>query len=125
MYMKKWLLPVLLLLSLSSAAVTPKQDTVRINTTELARKVYGYADITPVEIVIVDGKILEIKALPNEETPAYFEEVRKSRIFTRLRGMTVEEAKKVELDAISGATYSSLAVIENIRLGLEAASKKQ
>ena len=45
--------------------------------------------------------------------------VKESGLLEKLVGKTVEEAKTVELDAVSGATYSSEAVIKNIRLGLD------
>ena len=63
-------------------------------------------------------------ALPNSETPGFFQRVLESPIFTALNGKTVKEASEVKLDAVSGATYSSKAVIENIRLGLKEAAKK-
>ena len=50
--------------------------------------------------------------------------MQESTIFTALIGKTVKEASEVKLDAVSGATYSSKAVIENIRLGLKEAAKK-
>jgi len=77
-----------------------------------------------VEIHVVEGRIEKIVALPNSETPAYFQRVQESPIFTSLVGKTVKEASEVQLDAVSGATWSSKAVIENIRLGLKEAAKK-
>ena len=40
-----------------------------------------------------------------------------------LDGKTVEEASKVKLDAVTGATYSSKAIIENIQRGLDSLKK--
>ena len=34
-------------------------------------------------------------------------------------GKTVKEAKETQLDAVSGATYTSSALIQNIQVGLE------
>jgi uncharacterized protein with FMN-binding domain len=39
-------------------------------------------------------------------------------------GKKVDEAAKMQLDAVSGATYSSEAVIENLRAGLQEASRR-
>lgn len=93
-------------------------DTLKINTTELSYEVRGFNGTTPVEIDVVDGRITGIKALPNRETPRFFERVTQSGLLDKLNGKTLEEAKSIQLDAVSGATYSSNAVIENVRLGL-------
>ena len=98
-------------------------DTLKINTTDLSYEVRGFNGTTPVEIDVVDGRIVGIKALPNQETPRFFETVLQSGLLSRLNGKTIEEAKAVKLDAVSGATYSSNAIIENIRLGLEDGGK--
>ena len=95
-----------------------------MNTEKLGKEVMGYAGTTPLEIHVVDGRIDRIEALKNNETPAYFQKVLDSPIFTALKGKTVKEASEVQLDAVSGATWSSKAVIENIRLGLKQAAKK-
>ena len=100
-------------------------DTLKINTTELSYEVRGFNGTTPVEIDVVDGRITGIKALPNRETPRFFERVTQSGLLDKLNGKTLEEAKSIQLDAVSGATYSSNAVIENIRLGLEDGGEHQ
>lgn len=111
-------------LSAAADAKTPKNKSFVVNTEKLGKEVMGYAGRTPVEIHVVEGRIEKIVALPNSETPAYFQRVEESPIFTSLVGKTVKEASAVQLDAVSGATWSSKAVIENIRLGLKEAAKK-
>ncbi len=71
------------------------------------------------EISLVKGVITEIKPLPNQETPQYFQLVLDSGLLDKLIGKTVAEADTVQLDAVSGATYSSTAVIRTVRRGLE------
>jgi len=100
-----------------SAAKGP--DTLKINTTNIGAQYFGYGGPCPVEISVFQGKIAKIVALPNDETPRFFQRVLDSGLLERLNGLTVEEARTVKLDAVSGATYSSTAIIENIRLGLE------
>lgn len=95
-------------------------DTLKVNTTELGAEVIGFNGITPVEISVHKGVIAKIEALPNQETPRYFQAVLESGLLEKLVGKTVKEAKATELDAVSGATFSSEALIQNIRLGLEA-----
>lgn len=91
-----------------------------IYTGDLAKKVYGYNGPTPLNIHIEGGRITRIEALPNNETPQYFKRVT-AKIFPLYEGKTVAEAKKMHVDAVSGATYSSEAVIKNIQMGLEQA----
>lgn len=94
-------------------------DTLKVNTTELGADVMGFKGPTPVEISTVKGVITRIEALPNQESPRFFQMVVESGLLEKLVGKTVEEAKATQLDAVSGATYSSEAVIQNIRLGLD------
>lgn len=127
--MKKFYLALGILAILSGTCITSTScgtragakgaDTLKINTTNLGTDVIGFNGPTPVEISTVKGVITRIKALPNQETPGYFRMVKESGLLEKLVGKTVEEAKTVELDAVSGATYSSDAVIKNIRLGLD------
>ena len=94
-------------------------DTLKVNTTTLAKDVEGFNGPTPVEISVVKGKITRIKLLPNQETPSFLQMVIDGGLLKALDGKTVEEASKVQLDAVTGATYSSKSIIENIRRGLD------
>lgn len=98
-------------------------DTLRINTTELGAGLIGYNGPTPVEIVVYKGVITEINALPNQETPRFMKRVLDSGLLGRLDGKTLEEASQTQLDAVTGATFTSETLIENIRLGLEKAQE--
>ncbi len=122
--MKRLIILLLALVCFSAAAAPKNPKSFVVNTEKLGKEVMGYAGTTPVEIYVVDGKVDKIVALPNNETPAFFQRVLESPIFTALKGKTVKEASEVQLDAVSGATWSSKAVIENIRLGLKQAAKK-
>ena len=98
-------------------------DTLVVNTTDIARDVIGFNDRTPLEIKLVDGVIVGIKALPNKESPGYFRRVVSSAIFQAPIGKKPAEVLDMQLDAVSGATYSSEAVIENLRRGLRSVSE--
>ena len=108
--------------SCGTRAGSPKADTLRINTTQMGADILGFNGATPVEISLVKGVITEIKALPNQETPRFFQLVVDSGLLDTLVGKTVEEARAMQLDAVSGATFSSNAVIQSIRRGLESVS---
>ena len=99
-------------------------DTLVINTTDLCKDVIGYDGPTPLVIKVVNGVVASVEALPNTESPSYFERVLKGGLLKAVVGKKVDEAAQMKLDAVSGATYSSEAVIENLRAGLQKAARK-
>lgn len=98
--------------------LTPTDNGFIINTTEIGKDIIGYGGPTPVEIIVSNGKIQKITALPNKETPEFYGAIRNSDILESLDGKTLEEAINTPIDGISGATYSSKAVIGNIKAGV-------
>lgn len=94
-----------------------KDGTVVINTTEIGEDFIGHHATTPVEIRIVKGKITDIKALESDETPSYYEKA--VTILKSFIGLTVKEAAKAEVDAVSGCTMSCKALIDNVKEGLK------
>lgn len=93
-------------------------DKIIINTSAIGKGITGYAGPVPVEIYISHNRVDSIHALPNEETPGFFNRVVESDLLESWDGLSVEEAVTIEVDAVSGATYSSGAVIANVRAGL-------
>lgn len=94
-----------------------KDGTVVINTTEIGQDFIGHHATTPVEIRIFKGKITEIKALESDETPSYYEKA--VAILKSFVGLTVKEAAAAEVDAVSSATMSCNALIDNVKEGLK------
>ena len=114
-----------LFMSQKKADVITKEDGMTVvNTTTLAADVEGYAGTTPVKIYIKKNKIERIEALPNTETPKYWVRIKKS-ILDKWNGLSVSDAAKQQVDVVTGATYSSEAVIENVRRGLNYYNKKK
>ena len=99
-------------------------DTLVVNTTDLCKNVIGYDGPTPLKISVVKGVVVKVEALPNTESPSYFKLVLDSGLLQTVLGKKPAEAAKMPLDAVSGATYSSEAVIENLRAGLKEAAKE-
>ncbi len=91
--------------------------TIVINTTELTKQITGYDGTTPIKLYVKDGVIRDLVTLPNYETPEYFEDVKK-KLPKRWIGLTIEDAKSMEVDVVSGATFSSESVIENVKVAL-------
>lgn len=98
--------------------ITKKDGVYIVNTTSLTQNVQGYNGPTPLNIYIKGDKIQKIEALPNDETPSFFDRV-KTHLLNKWNGMTVKQASEAKIDAVTGATYSSNAVKENVRVGLE------
>lgn len=97
------------------AVVTHLADgAVVINTTTLGADVEGYAGAVPLEVTFKDGKITQVIALENEETPSFFDDAF-SILSKAITGMNASDSQQCEIDAVSGATYSSDAIIENVR----------
>ena len=103
----------------SDGVMTKKKGVYTIDTTTLSAEVKGYNGPTPLVITIEKDKIVKIEALANSETPRFFEHVTKNGLLEKWNGLTVDEALGTKVDAIAGATFSSNAVIENVRLGLQ------
>ena len=96
--------------------------TVSILTETLCPDVDGYMGPTPLDIRIKKDTIVDIIALGNDESPAYFKEA--SKILRKWIGLTPAEGLELEVDAVSGATFSSDALIANVRAGLKKALEK-
>lgn len=88
-----------------------------INTTTLGKDVRGFRGNTPLSIRIKKGKIIDIKPLANQETPKFFNKV-KQGLLNKWNGMKVSKAASVQVDGVTGATFSSKAVKENVKRGI-------
>lgn len=93
-------------------------DTVRINTTEICQDVMGYVGPVPVEITVVNDTVKSVVALQNDETPSFFKRMLEGGILDSWTGLSVNDAMVKDVDAVTRATYSSVAIIENVRQGL-------
>lgn len=121
--MKKRLFTVpLLALTLMSfvqdSPISEEQGMTVINTTTLCADVKGYADATPIKIYIKDGKINKIKTLHNAETPRFWALIKKE-VLPKWEGMDVKKAAKAKVDAVTGATMSSKALMKNVQAGCD------
>lgn len=77
---------------------------------------FGYGGIVPLLIGIDDNlKITKIVLLTNNETSDYIEAIYGNKFIGRWQGVSLEEAMKLQVDVVSGATHTSEAVITGIR----------
>lgn len=101
----------------ANASTVMPDGTIVINTSSLSKDIIGYSGNTPLEIHLKDNKITEVKALSNQETPEFFNRARV--LLTKWNGMTVQEARELNVDAVTGATMTSRAIIGNMKRGLQ------
>ena len=101
--------------------VTPDGAFV-VNTKPLAKDVQGYGGPVPLKIHIKDGKVTTVEAEPNAESPDFFN--RAKTLLNHWQNKSVDEAMKEEVDAVSGATFSSRAIIANMQRGLAYAKQR-
>lgn len=100
---------------------TLSDGTIVINTTGLGKDIIGYSGRVPLEISIKDGVVTHVEALKNAESPNYFGHAKE--LLSAWDGLTIAEAQAKQVDAVSGATYSSDAIIGNMHRGLNYAAK--
>ncbi len=97
---------------------------VVVNSAAYAGDVQGFAGPTPLYVYIdQSGKVAAIAAADNSETPDFF-----NRAFSSLvenwKGKDVQEAASAEVDAVTGATFSSKAITANVQSALAAYSQE-
>ena len=95
-----------------------KDGTYVVNTTTLAQDVEGYIGATPVEVYIKKNKIVKVVMLKNQETPKYNARIKKEML-PGFDNKKIAKGKAVEVDGITGATFTSDAVKENVKRALE------
>ena len=99
--------------------VMTKEDGMYvINTTTLGSDIEGYNGSTPLKIYIKNNKVERIEFLKSMEPPKYYAKVKKA-LMDKWNGLKVKDAKMQQVDIVTGATYSSEAVIKNVQVGLE------
>ena len=98
--------------------MTKENGIYIINTTELGKNIEGYNGPTPLKVYINKNKVERIEFLKSQESPKYYAKVKKA-LMEKWNNLKVNDAKKLEVDVVTGATYSSEAVIKNVQLALD------
>lgn len=90
-----------------------------IESTGLALDTVGYAGPVPVRVWLdADNRVEAVEPLPNQETPFIFRTLETSGFWHSWDGLPAEVAATTRVDAVTSATYSSLAASENVRAAL-------
>ncbi len=103
---------------LKDDTITKEDGMYIVNTTTLGKHIEGYNGPTPLKIYIKKNKVVKIEGLKNQETPKYYARVKKA-LFDKWNNLKVSDAQKLKVDGVTGATYTSEAVIKNVQVGLD------
>ena len=121
------ILSIVSIVSISAAENSDKvmrkesDGTYIVNTTTLCNA-KGFKGTTPVEVYIKKGIVTKVSPLSNGESPNYFLKVMKFLV-PEFKNLKIKEAKKKVSEKIpdgcTGATLSTRAVQDNIKVALE------
>lgn len=95
-----------------------------LDTRNIPGQVTGYNGPVPIALVLdSNGLVAGIEPMRNTETASYMDRVRRSGFLTPLTGKKPSAALEFnEVDTVSGATYTSRAMISSARTALTAAA---
>ena len=81
----------------------------------------GFNGLTPLLIALdAEGRINNVVLLENQETPNFAKRVVDGGLYQAWNGLTVDEALDKQVDAVSGATYTSNGVKKSLIARLKA-----
>ena len=84
-------------------------------------EIKGFNGPTPLQIAMDEkGKIIEVRVLNNDETPSFLNRVINAGFLNSWNGLTAKEALDKEVDAVTGATYSSNGIKNSLKARLQA-----
>lgn len=117
--MKRKVMTLLLMAALVTASAQDvmrkeKDGTYVVNTTTLADDVEGYAGPTPVEVYIKKNKVVKVVMLKTKDGPKYTARVKKEML-PKYENMNVKKGSVADVDAVTGATFTSEAIKENVK----------
>ncbi|MFI3241933.1 MAG: 4Fe-4S binding protein [Alphaproteobacteria bacterium] len=86
-----------------------------VYTSEYAKNIFGYGGTIPMAIGVDKNNIIkDIKILKNAETPDFLNQVLSSGLLKNWIGKSINISEDIKVDAISGATMSSQAIIKSL-----------
>lgn len=87
------------------------------NSSEYGKDIRGFRGPVPILIVTdKNQKIRKVTAFNNNETPKYLSKVAAEGLFKKWNGKAIQKAKDEKVDGVTGATFSSRAIIKNVQL---------
>ena len=97
-----------------------------MNTSPYSDEIYGYNSVTPLNIYLDScDKIVEVEMCENRESRGYVNKVINSGFLDSWDGLTAEEAAKHHVDAVSGSTFSSIAMAQSLQTRMSLLSQQK
>ena len=91
-----------------------------VNTSPYSDDIYGYNSITPLTIYIDNNDIIkEVEICPNKESRGFMNKVINSGYLESWNGLSTEEALNHKVDAVSGCTYTSMAISQSLQVRMQ------
>ena len=82
--------------------------------------IQGFNGETPLLVVFdKEKKVQKVVLLDNNETPGFVNRVVEGGLFDAWNGLTIDQALETEVDAVSGATFTSNGVKESLKACLQ------
>lgn len=75
----------------------------------------GFDGFINTAVIIKDNKVIGVAVGKNSETPRWMKKVRSAGFLKSWNGKSVDEAKKLKVDAVTGATWSSNAIKSEVK----------
>ena len=96
------------------------------DSSEYGKDIRGFKGPVPT-LIITDKnqKIRKVVAFNNNETPKYLSKVAAEGLFNKWNGKSIQKAKDEKVDGVTGATFSSRAIIKNVQLISKKAKEKK
>lgn len=97
-----------------------------VNTSPFSDEIYGYNSTTPLTIFLDENdRISEVVICENRETRGYLNKVINSGYLDLWDGLTPKEAATHNVDAVSGCTFTSIAVAQSLQIRMQDLSKEK
>ena len=91
------------------------EDGARVvHSLKIANGITGFAGATPVNIYLRDGVVERVELLESREDTEFVNSVVDAGLLSAWNNLTVKEALALHVDAVSGATYTSAALIKTV-----------
>ena len=101
----------------ANAQMTKAGKVYKINTETLCNT-KGYKGTTPLVVSIEGNQISDIEVPRNQEGPKYMKMVYDGLI-AKYVGMKIKDVETNNVDAVTGATFTSKAVIDNVKAAVK------
>lgn len=102
------------------ATLRQAADGIQILTTgQIAKDIFGYGGNIPLDIYLKEGRIIKIVVLENSETPGFLADVVDNGLLMQWDNLSPDEALEKKVDAVSGATFSSDAIILSVQRAMQ------